>query len=414
MIGRRTAIVCFFLLLAACGEGIPSTSQHQPRAIPVQHVAAAAGAGVAWFAGMRGITPDGQVLNLSGSPYLNGSRGSWGLRSSDGGRLYVLASGKLEIASAADGGMIRAIDLPSDLGTNAGSASVSPDGRWLGLATPGGAGTKLVLIDLEHGELAASGTLAAASGGASAPSGTGLLATPNGRLLVVTPDGQLVVVQPQGRLLNVTARAAASALSCYSDGPPLIHLAPGGGTLIGYCPFDGSVWWFDLSKFKVTAQLPVQLGNPFWGSPVFSPDERRLYIYDSWKGRVNVVDLAQRRLLRSGEVARPQVSFSLPFVHDAFAKGPNFSASLSADMHTLFVTGQHGTGGGLYGVDTETLAVKARWLDGRTLRAVWAGGDGLAVYAVEESAGNVVDIIDPNTGNVRTLRLDVATDFVLP
>ena len=57
--------------------------------------------------------------------------------------------------------------------------------------------------------------------------------------------------------------------------------------------------------------------------------------------------------------------------------------------------------------------MKARWLDGRTLRAVWAGGDGLAVYAVEEPAGNVVDIIDPNTGNVRTLRLDVATDFVL-
>jgi hypothetical protein len=48
------------------------------------------------------------------------------------------------------------------------------------------------------------------------------------------------------------------------------------------------------------------------------------------------------------------------------------------------------------------------------LRAVWVCGDGLAVYVVEEPAGNVVDIIDPSTGNVSTLRLDVATDFVLP
>lgn len=48
------------------------------------------------------------------------------------------------------------------------------------------------------------------------------------------------------------------------------------------------------------------------------------------------------------------------------------------------------------------------------LRAVWVCGDGLAVYVVEEPAGNVVDIINPNTGNVSTLRLDVATDFVLP
>jgi hypothetical protein len=414
MIGRRIAIVSVGLVLAACGDGRSSTSPPHPRAIPVEHVAAAAGAGVAWFAGMRGITPDGQVLNLPGSTYLNGSTGSWGLRSSDGGRLYQLASGKLEIVSAADGGVIRAIDLPSDLSTNAGSASVSPDRRWLGLATPRGTGTRLVLVDLERGELAASGSIADASGGVGGPPGVGLVATPSGQLLVMPPDGQLVLVEPLGRQLNVTARAANSALSCHSTEAPLIHLAPDRGTLNGYCPFDGTVWWFDLSRFKVTAQTPVQLGNPFWGSPVFSPDGRRLYIYDSWKGRVNVVDLAQRRLLRSGEVVRPQVSFSLPFVRDAFAKGPNFSASLSADGHTLFVTRPHGTGGGLYGVDTETLAVRARWLDGRTLRAVWAGGDGLAVYAVEGSAGNVVDVIDPNTGNVRTLRLNVATDFVLP
>lgn len=368
---------------------------------------------MAWLSSMKGVTPDGQVLSAPGQPYLNGSNGSRGLRSSDGGLLYVLASGKLKIAGAADGRITRRIDLPSDLSTNAGMAAVSPDGKWLGLAAAGRASTGLVLVDLERGEVAASGSLADASGGDSAPAGIALQAAPGGRLLVMPGGGQIVLVEPLGRQLILTARISDSRLSCYGPSPASIRLTPGGGTLIGYCPYDGSVWWFDLSKFKVTAQLPVQLGNPFWGSTAFSADGRTLYIYDSWKGQVNVVDLVQHRLLRSSAIGRPQAGLRLPFVQDAFAKGPNFSASLSADGQTLFVSGPHGWAGGLYGVDTRTLVVKAHWLDGRTLRSVWAGGDGLAVYAVEEPGGKVVHVIDPNAGSVRTVQLDLDSDFAV-
>lgn len=415
MIARSAAAVCLCLVLGACGGARPAASRsgQQAQLIPVQHVTAAPGAGVAWLSSMKGITPDGQVLSAPGVPYLNGSNGARGLRSSDGGLLYVLASGKLKIASAADGRITQRIDLPSDLSTNAGLAAVSPDGKWLGLATPGRASTGLVLVDLARGEVAASGSLADASDGDAAPAGIALLAAPGGRLLVTPRGGQMMLVEPLGRQLILTARVADSRLSCGAPSPPLIRLTPGGGTLIGYCPLDGSVWWFDLSKFKVTAQLPVQLGNPFWGSAAFSADGRTLYIYDSWKGQVNVVDLLQHRLLRSSAIGRPQASLRLPFVQDAFAKGPNFSASLSADGQTLFVSGPHGWAGGLYGVDTQTLGVKAHWLNGRTLRSVWAGGDGLAVYAVQEPGGNVVHVIDPNAGSVRTVQLDGDSDFTV-
>lgn len=367
---------------------------------------------MAWLSSLKGITPDGQVLSAPGQPYLNGSNGARGLRSSDGGLLYVLASGKLKIAGAADGRITRRIDLPSDLSTNAGLAAVSSDGKWLGLATAGRGSTGLILIDLDRGEIAAAGSIADASGGDSAPSGIALQAAPGGRLLVMSGGGQMMLVEALGRQLILTARVSDSRLSC-GGAPSLIRLTPGGGTLIGYCPFDGSVWWFDVSKFRVTAQIPVQLGNPFWGSTAFSADGRTLYIYDSWKGQVNVVDLVQHRLLRSNPIGRPQVSLRLPFVHDAFAKGPNFSASLSADGRTLFVSGPHGWAGGVYGVDTQTLVVKAHWLDGRTIRSVWAGGDGLAVYALEEPSLKVVHVIDPNAGSVRTLQLDVDSEFTV-
>lgn len=414
MIRRSAPAVCLCLILGACGGAKPDASRpgQQAQAVPVQHVAAAPGAGVAWLSSMKGITPDGQVLSAPGRPYLNGSNGSRGLRSSDGGLLYVLASGKLKIAGAAEGRITRRIDLPSDLSTNAGLAAVSPDGKWFGLATAAGLPSGLILIDLERGEAAASGSIADASGGDSAPSGIALQAAPGGRLLVMSGGGQMMLMEALGRQLILTARVSDSRMSC-SGAPSLIRLAPVGGTLIGYCPFDGSVWWFDLSKFRVTAQLPVQLGNPFWGSTAFSADGTTLYIYDSWKGRVNVVDLVHHRLLRSSVIGRPQVSLRLPFVHDAYAKGPNFSVSLSADGQTLFVTGAHDWGGGLYGVDTQTLVVKAHWLDGRTIRSVWAGGDGLAVYALEEPSGKVVHVLDPNAGSVRTLQLDVDSDFTV-
>ena len=60
---------------------------------------------------------------------------------------------------------------------------------------------------------------------------------------------------------------------------------------------------------------------------------------------MNVGDVPHCKLVRSGSVVHPPVAIRLPFVDDAFAKELSFSASLSADGHTLFVTGPRGGAG---------------------------------------------------------------------
>jgi len=102
-----------------------------------------------------------------------------------------------------------------------------------------------------------------------------------------------------------------------SPGPPEIHLAPDGDTVIGYCPFDGNVWWLDVTRMRVSAEVTTRIDNPFWGSPAFSGDGRLLYLYDSWDGWVSVVDVPQRRLVRSSPIGLPAAAIRLPFVDDA-------------------------------------------------------------------------------------------------
>lgn len=413
MTRRWAGIACLCLLLASCGERNSAPPPNHVKPVPVQHIGTAPGAGVAWFASMRGVTPDGHVLSMAGSPFLNGSSGSWGLRSPDGGHLFSLSSGKLLVASAADGRTIAAVDLQMGWGTSGIPAAVSPDGQSLALAQSGGT-TRLILVDLRRGEVVASGSIASTAGSSGVASEVALLAAPDGRLFVVpSTDGHVVLVEPHGSQLEVVARAADSRLSCYSPRPPVIQLAPDQATVIGYCPFDGNVWWFDLSKMRVSAEVGTRIGNPFWGSPAFSSDRRFLYVYDSWDGWVSVVDVARHKLVRSSSVGRLAAAIRLPFVTDAFAKEPNFSASLSADGETLFVTGPHGGAGGVYGIETQSLALRAHWLDGHSISAVWAGGDGLEVYAVDEQ-GKVLHIIDPSRGFVRTLQLAVTGDFAVP
>lgn len=57
--------------------------------------------------------------------------------------------------------------------------------------------------------------------------------------------------------------------------------------------------------------------------------------------------------------------------------------------------------------------MKAHWLAGRSINAVWAGGDGLTVYAVDQQR-RVLHIIDPSSGSVHTLEFDVTGDFAVP
>ncbi len=71
--------------------------------------------------------------------------------------------------------------------------------------------------------------------------------------------------------------------------------------------------------------------------------ERR-YVYDSWGGGVSTIDLVRRRLVASSGPVPTSAALRLPFGSDAYAKGPNFSAALSANGSTLLVLNPRGSG----------------------------------------------------------------------
>jgi hypothetical protein len=419
MKGRMLVMACLCGVLLACSSQPthPSAPSSTVPAAPVEAapVEAALGAGVAWLGEsgrMRGFTPDGRELSLAGLPLFNSSNESTGLRSADGRRLYVVSSGKLTVAAAIDGRVERLIDLPPAWRLAAApltAASLSPDGRWLALESNISA-TDLLLIDLESGTAAASGSLAIDQRRGTAPPGAGLLAMPGGRLLLLLPGSQEAVMgAPRNGRLEIQSRLSDRGLSCAS--PTLLHALPGGSAAMGYCPMDGRVWWLDLDSFRLAGAVQARIGNPFWGAPLFTPDGRLLYVYDSWDGGVSVVDLVGRKMLSTRATVGERIAFHLPFAEDAYAKGPNFSAALSADGSTLFATGTQNSAAGIYALSTRDWSVRAHWFDGRRYNSIWAGGDGRQLYAIRE--GGALDIIDLRTTSTRTASLGVEANFTV-
>ncbi len=419
MKGRTLVTACLWGVLMGCSSQPTHVSAPSPTvpAAPVEAVPveAAPGAGVAWLgeAGrMRGFTPDGRELSLAGLPLFNSSNEGTGLRSADGRRLYVVSSGKLTVAAAMDGRVERLIDLPPAWRLPAApltAASLSPDGRWLALESNISA-TDLLLVDLESGLAAASGSLAIDQRGGTAPPGAGLLALPSGRLLMLLPGTEEAVMgSPRNGRLEIQSRLSDHGLSCAS--PTLLHALPSGSAAMGYCPMDGRVWWLDLDSFRLAGAVQARIGNPFWGAPLFTPDGRLLYVYDSWDGGVSVVDLVGRHLLDTRATVGRRTALHLPFAEDAYAKGPNFSAALSADGSTLFANGARDSAAGIYALSTRDWSVRTHWFDGRRYNSIWAGGDGRQLYAIRE--GGPLDIIDLRTSSARTASLGVEADFTV-
>ncbi len=146
---------------------------------------------------------------------------------------------------------------------------------------------------------------------------------------------------------------------------------------------------------------------------MFSADGSLLYVYDAWGGAVSVIDVVHRSIAASGSVPRASSRLRLPFVKDVYAKGPNFSAALTPDGATLYVTGTQGGATGVYAINTASWAVRTHWLDGRKLAAVWAAPDGAALYALEQPT-IILDVISPTSGAVRTVRLAGQMAFSIP
>jgi hypothetical protein len=136
-----------------------------------------------------------------------------------------------------------------------------------------------------------------------------------------------------------------------------------------------------------------------------------LRVYDAWSGHLTSIDLVSRRILGSVLAIPTRASLWLPGVQDAFAKGPNHAATLSADGQRLFVTGPHDVDG-VFSVDALSLAVGKRMLPNTSISEVWIGGDG-SLLAFEQQTGNRLHILDSGTGALRTM-ISTPGELIVP
>lgn len=390
------------------GPGPVSTS-------PIAPIAAGPGANVAWVSNgqapgqgdsVTGIDPTGHVVGRI--------NGQVDLRSADGSLLYALGSGAVDVYRAVDGQKLSTIPLPL-LGGQIGQEMLSTDGRYLAVAV----GTGVELIDLTAGRVAA-----------SLDSGLPSYGTP----IVVGPRAQHVYVIGQtvskltfnGTTLRVEQNGIKSFSGCQglatgggntAGGLPFRVLADG-HTLVAFCPGDGRVTWFDLERMTVVHEVRVSEKNPFWLSPVFSPDGTALYLHEGGTGSLHVVDLVHQRIGRSMKVAEadhnPLRWLGSLFVTEAYAGGIPRTIAVSPDGAWLYAVSEFGGPGGISLVHVPDLLVKGRWLPDVTFNSVWVSADGRTVFA-QASTGNVVRVLRSDGSQIANVNLPgSAYGFVVP
>ncbi len=130
------------------------------------------------------------------------------------------------------------------------------------------------------------------------------------------------------------------------------------------------------------AGLPEEL----WGQPAAaqtmatSPDGKLLYIVDSTKGVVAVMDTHTLEILRTEHPALTSPD------------GVRTSAQVSADGRTLFV-GSVGDGSTVDAIDTTTFAIEHRWGMGAMVLGLGLSEDGLRLYVGQREGVTVLDAL---------------------
>ena len=132
------------------------------------------------------------------------------------------------------------------------------------------------------------------------------------------------------------------------------------------------------------------LPRALWGQPARaqamapSPDGRVLYIVDSMRGRIAMMNTKTLEITRSERIDLGPL------------EGGRTSARMSADGSTLFV----GDGGSsLARIDTETLQMAGRWPLPDDVSGLALSEDGARLYA---ALGDRVTVVDTDTGDATT------------
>lgn len=333
------------------------------------------------------------------------------LRSPDGSHLYALVDGGVDVYSAVGGHKEQTISLQP---VSFGLPMLSADGRYLAVM----GGSTLQLVDLSAGRSVASINVGSPSGGVP---------------LIVGAQAQHVYVVGatvakfsfDGTGLRLEQRTTGNAIACNglvvgganSAGGLPFRVLPDGHTLVAFCPGDGRTTWFDLDRMTVTHEVQISQRNPFWVSPVFSPDGNTLYLHEGGTGSLYVIDLEQQKIVKSAKVAtadfNPLAWLRSLLVADVYAGAIDRTAAVSPDGTWLYAVRDFGGPGGVSLVHLPDLVVKGRWLPDVSLKSVWVSADGQTVYLLENN--DQLRVLRTDGSQVAKLALPANVDsFIVP
>jgi hypothetical protein len=187
---------------------------------------------------------------------------------------------------------------------------------------------------------------------------------------------------PGTRLQQVFAPDGDKLYTLYTSSRP--GYAPHGAPV----PSDASVSFVHVLSLAKGWAHCVGLPPELWNQPASaqalaaSSDGTRLYIVDSVRGMVSVMDTETLEILRTE---------TIDLGHSVVA---DTTAKLSADDGTLFV-GAGGEHSILYAIDTTTFDVTHRWPVAGALSGLGLSMDGLRIYV---ALGDHLAVLDPTTG----------------
>jgi WD40 repeat protein len=341
-----------------------------------------------------GVDPTGAVVAQFDDSIFTPGSGIW--RSADGTTLFLTTPTEIKTYSALNGKALRTYPKPNGAVV---SITSSADGRWLALITSG-PDSKVQVIDLRTG--VAQTMPAAHDPKANLPGMSGQTASVVWGTLAFAPDSlSLYVLMDWGGPVRLTGFSLAndklSQVATAVDGengrrfvscgaPSLVAKVVGdGGVLATFCHMDGVVSLFDL---KTLTSLGVVLSgqkNPFWLSPIFTPDGRLLYLHQwpSFGDQMQVIDLATGRIL--GPVPTPTrladpgpFSWLMPIAN---AGGTASTQPISPDGLTLYSASDDG----LLVLRVPDLKLLRKIGAGVRFGEVWVSGDGGTLYATSDN-----------------------------
>ncbi len=409
-IGLVVGAVAFSLHRSRVAPTTVSTS-------PATPIVAGPGADIAWVTSQQssggaytgdlvtGIDPTGHAVGQINDRV--------DLRSPDGSRLYALADGAVDVYSAVDGHKEQTIRL---LPVNFGQQMLSADGRYL--AVVGSSPSTLQLVDLSAGRVVASINVGSPAYGIPV-----IVGTRAEHVYVV--GATIAKFSFDGATLRVEQRTTGHTFACdglvaggsNSAGGLSFRVLADGRTLVAFCPMNGAVDWFDLVAMTMTREVMIPQRNPFWVSPVFSPDGDTLYLYEGGSGELHVVDLVHQTVVKSTKVAAAQSNplawLGSLLVTQAYAGAIDRTAAASPDGTWLYTIRDFGAPGGMSLVHLPDLSVKGRWLPDVSFDSVWVSAGGRTIYLL--GPGDQLRVLRTDGSQVAKFGLPASTfGFVVP